>query len=220
MPESRGESFYGGRFFERKFGADPFEPSDAKYSSRTWDYEVGFRASNQDDAPAAYVSTVYRPDEYDLHDPRVWEGGHNYRHPDGQFSLFAASPEQHEIDEAYSTKDARHHIPTLLGMAAQHSLTNRGHLPRASADLSPQSTRLVQKAVGMGLIKNPGSGTRVEPKNEINWDSGSHSAQWRSRDVQYDGAEVPFDRVNKSRQFVRDVLRRPRRYQAEQLTID
>lgn len=213
MPESRGESFYGGRFFERHFGADPHEPSE--HSSKNWDYEVAFRASDKEGSPAAYVSTRYTPDMY----YGTMRHHDSFNH-DGQGVLFQALPERHEIDEAYSTKDARHHIPTLLGMAAQHSLQQRGRLPRASADLSVHSNQLVNKFADLGIIESPAQRGKEQPLNSIGWEAGADSAQWRSQNTKYAGDEVPFERVNAGRQFVRDALRRPRKYQAEQLTID
>ena len=211
MPESRGESFYGGRFYDRTYDFG---------SRREQDYEVAFRASDADDAPAAYVSSTYTPDKHQPHPDSAIDW--TYDHPSMQGTLFKSEPGKHEIDMAMATKDARHHIPTMLGMVAQHELKTRGKIPNASQDLSPHSTRMVQKAVDMGLVKNPVQeySEDVFASNDINWTEGERAARWRSDDVRWYGDEVPFERVNAGRQFVRDALRRPRKYQAEQLTID
>lgn len=207
MPESRGESFYGGRFYYRSMSDD--------------DYEVAFRVDDKEDSPSAYISSTYTPDQHGSHSDLRIQRQANFQ-ADGQGTLFSSRPSSHEIDMAVSTKDARHHIPTMLGIAAQRGLTTKGSIPGASADLSPQSARMVQRAVDLGLIKNPsGEGEKnVESMNAMNWDEGAEYAHWKSRLVQKTGGEIPFETVNAGRQFARNALRRPRKDRSEQLTID
>jgi len=236
MSEPRGESFYGGRFFENtdeqsreaNFWDMPSPDEDrdigkpTEGSPRTgWRYEAAFRGTprwEEHEQPYAYVSSTYTPDRYESYDPD--DRDRNFDVADirtGQKALFYAEPEQHEIDMAFATKSARHQVPTLLGMAAQHSLNRRGQVPRATNDLSEHSSKLVRKFSDLGVVKPP---RQDFPLNSITWDKGDTlNAKWYAQEVQESGEEVPFGRVDKSRQFTRGLLRRNRPADGEQLTI-
>jgi hypothetical protein len=232
MPEPRGESFYGGRFFENTEDRnaesnfwDLPSPEEDKFSESTprtgWRYEAAFRGSpsaDEHERPYAYVSSRYLPDRYEAYDHA--DHDRNFDVADirtGQKGLFYAEPERHEIDMAFASKSARHHIPTLLGMTAQNSLNLRGQVPRATNDLSEHSSKLVKKFSDLGVVQ---PSRKDFPLNSITWDRGDAlNAKWQAQEVQESGKEVPFDRVDKSRQFTRGLLRRNRPTQGEQLTI-
>lgn len=211
MAESRGESFYGGRFYENTYSHDSYEPLEG------WRYQTAFRGNS---GSSAYVSSAYHPDTYEEYSDA--DRDKNFDVADmrtGQKQLVYPNRERHEVDMAFSTKDARQHIPTLLGMVAQHSLERRGRLPRASSDLSQLSSRLVRKFADLGLVEHPADSGKGFPLNALDWDSGEFHADTESDETSYEGNEVPFDRVDKSRQFTRSLLRRPKPSQNEQLTI-
>jgi hypothetical protein len=219
MSASRGESFYGGRFYENTFHHDSYADSGRPPG---WRYQTAFRGTPDSlgGESSAYVSSVYHPDTYEEYSER--DRDKNFDLDDirtGQKQLFYPNRERHEVDMAFSTKDARQHVPTLLGLVAEHSLEKRGRLPRATPDLSRHSTRLVQRFADMGVIKSPADEGKNFPMNSLDWESGEFDAESQSDSTRYYGDEIGFDRVGKSRQFTRGLLRRNRPVQGEQLTI-
>ena len=217
MPESRGESFYGGRFYENTYERNAYS---APGKSDGWRYSAAFRGNSSNtgsEGPAAYVSSIYEKDKYGYYDNADRDEGIDVENDGtGQRELFWSIPGKHEVDIAFSTKDARHQVPTLLGMAGQHSLKRLGKLPGATSDLSKHSSKLVQKFTDMDVLKPKNS---QMPLNSIDWESGASDAEWQSKEVQDFGDAVDFDRVDMGRQFARNLLRRPKRAQGEQLKI-
>lgn len=52
-------------------------------------------------------------------------------------------------------EEGRHHVPALLGLAAEFSLRTEGRFPAVSPDLSEHSERLVRKLADRGVVEMP-----------------------------------------------------------------
>jgi len=116
------------------------------------------------------------------------------------------------ISGAFSDPSMRHHIPTLVGLAAND---NPGSEIETSDDLSLRSSRLVQHAMARGIIWGPGDnnpeGLR---RNDISMHRQSYHADIVAKmavNAQH-GWEgtilIPPHRVLQARQFVRQALGR------------
>lgn len=123
------------------------------------------------------------PPEYDHGDT------HGYDRSTGQMHLFEvnrhASP--WKVDYMAATtgehNDARYTVPTLLGLAAQHSLNTTGRVPQADSSLSKHSKKIVDKLVSRGLVDNPFH------KRFDEWDDG----EWHDNEIDYNqGNEMAY----------------------------
>lgn len=192
MASDRTSEFYGGRFHEG---------NTREFDSNV--YSVAFSSSDGNDHAA--IHSVHLPDEHYPHD------GQSPYEQSGQGTLFASSPRVHEVTDAYASEGARHQIPTLLGITAQRSLQQFGQIPGSSKNLSSTSARLVQNLVDRGVVKNPsGNGPTVRPINSMNRRQGAVSAADIAHTTAADGSPVPAGDIHRGRQFVREILRRPR----------
>lgn len=204
--QNRSKEFYGGRFYEHT--------SDE--GDLGWSHGVGFESN--DGKEHAAVATVYHPDQHWEHpngpsaEPRATAFNGPEEHP-GQGTLFESHPGVHEVTDAYSSPGARHHMGTLLGMTALNSLDRRGELPAADENLSVHSAKMVQHLVDRGVINNPSRGDRVQAVNPLRRDEGGVMAQGELRHLKSEtgGLATAGRRVERGRQFTRDLLRSPRK---------
>lgn len=128
---------------------------------------------------AAHVTMQRRMDKHYAVDADV--NYHSDERPDGHHQGFMIESEKAKpwkIDGMYATKGGRHMANVLLGLAAEHSLSTTGRLPRASNDLSAHSTRVVHGLADKGIIKAP----KKEHRNDIDWDHGARSARFAVND--------------------------------------
>lgn len=72
--------------------------------------------------------------------------------PHGQQALFDVDHMPPVVESLFATEDARHLVPTALGLAARHSLSNYGELPIPSKDLSKHSAPLVEHLQQRGIV--------------------------------------------------------------------
>lgn len=203
---SRHEEFQGGRFYDRFHD----------FMSAGWRYRAGFEDGNNE---RAYVESSYTPDRH-----QQYPGGPDaeYAHDeDGQGVLLHSTPSRHTVERAFSTKGARHQVPTLLGMAGVTSMRKQRELPGASNNLSPHSAKLVQKLVDRGLIKNPTGGNTVRASNagDFGTSDGSTEADVRWLKVDAGDQEASPQSVAAGRQFTRQLLRRSSRKSVQQTPL-
>jgi hypothetical protein len=137
-------------FVESNDGKAPLEPPR---SEATKQYET---ASEQ---------TYVRPDPFGP-DPsgrsrtQIYQGS---RHAPSE--LFHNMPAQ--VIGAFSDPKMKATMPTLLGLAGQHTLDRTGRLPMPDSSLSSQSAPMVQKVVSRGaaLPVNPENPTNMRTNN-------------------------------------------------------
>lgn len=188
----RAGEFLGGRFYER-----------AWREGSGWTHGAAFESTGSEPRDIASVITEYHPD-------------HHFEHymPHRHDTLFDSIPEHHSVEHAYATEGARHQIPTLLGMAARHSLERRGRLPDPSHNLSAHSAKLAQNLVDRGAVQPRDGRTQMTVANNLNRSHARSLAEGELEEVRntFDGSEAyaDRDRVLRGRQFVRDVLKQKR----------
>lgn len=163
-------------------------------------------AYNGSDGEGAYAEVRNEPDQHYLR-----------RNPDRAFALgdqgtlFDSIPADHKVVGLYSSRGARHAVPTLLGLVGHRSMQRDGRLPDASSNLSVHSAPVVQNLVDRGVIKNPQSGPHVVAQNNIRVsDEMDDEAVNEAKGVEVFGRRVDPKDVRMGQQFIRSVLRRPR----------
>ena len=159
----------------------------------------------ENETGGAVVGVNHEKDEYNTH---------GFSHDEhGEPTLFAALPARTEVDYAFATPEHRHVVPTLLGLAVQHAQRTWGQTPEATSDLSPHSARLAQHFVDRGIIVNPTTGThgsQVHATNEHGFDDAHSFVSNAQYAADMAGEPVPGPQVAMGRQFIRDMLRKPR----------
>lgn len=198
-------------------GNDPYA---APYStSAHWDHP--------DERPAAFLTvsrindrhTLYRGgpdlDSVSQQDEHEWTARHNPNHQPTLFSSERGKP--WTVEEMYAHPEATHAIPTMMGVAAQHTLSHSGVLPQASEDLSKHSSRLVHGLSSLGVIDAP----RHVNHNNIDFSDGERNARtnvkWMqqeryrpSHDAEHDAEpsrELPASEVERAGNMFRSVVR-------------
>jgi hypothetical protein len=217
--KGRNEHFNDGRFYEH-----------TQNVHSGWDHIAAFQ---DHEGNSASVGTHYVAEVHQLPINKDYASGEfkvdldasrDYDH-DGQGLLLRSKKAEHVVETLYTAPGARHHIPTLLGMAAMHSIRKTGQLPGASESLSTTSAPLVQKLVNKGLLKNPtaddygssGWNDKVQVTNRIDPSWGPISARDAVDHVKSNyGSEADPRNVTAGRQFSRAVLRSPRKVNAQE----
>lgn len=188
-----------------------FKHLDADYQNATvFSYRDPSRPGE-----AAFVSVSHPNTRVDLrHD---WDGDwndHHWTEPNGQMYLSEVHHYPAVVDGLAATAGARHAVPTLLGLAANHSLRTRGKLPEPDADLSSDSAHLVSKLVARGVVDPPKTNPSLEPQNDLGVKgTGQHVAErswFRNNMYVADmGDRVPDTEVHQASKFIRSALRKP-----------
>lgn len=195
-------------------GADPHA---APFSS---DWAGGLHG--RDTRPAAFLTMHRDPDSY-----QNYQGGPDVDHPVQRYyserdqghgqshlqgTLFRSDKAKPWIvDEMYSHPEATHAIPTLMGVAADHTLSRHGTLPQSSEDLSQHSTRVVHGLAKHGVIEAP----KNEQRNYLDFTDGERNADTHTRWMQEDRAwhisensrELTTPEVKRGSDTFRGVLR-------------
>jgi hypothetical protein len=106
---------------------------------------------------ARYDETWHRPDVAGGERQQTFTGSKH-----APTELFTNMPA--EVSGAFSDPSMGHAIPTLLGLAAQHTLRQTGRMPMPAASLSEKSAPMVRKLISKGvqLPTNP-----ENPTNEV-----------------------------------------------------
>lgn len=143
-----------------------------------------------------------------------------YHHEDGgilnsnpqrpQMQLFEHTYRPPTVTGIAAQEGMEHHVPALMGLAAQESLQRWGRLPEASGDLSQHSAPMVQHLVDKGIISEP----KVRfPENS--YKKGDRSTEaWAFENSIYaklDGKPVPAEQAGAGSAFTRSLLRSQRR---------
>ena len=127
-----------------------------------------------DPTKAAFVSMNRNLDihaNYGIHDDygAEWEKDH------GQGRLFGSQQATGwQVDGLFAHEDMRHTVPSLLGLAAIHSLKTTKKVPDATSDLSNASKRVVDRLVEAKLLRDPLKGKRrdFEPNDTTSAEGG------------------------------------------------
>jgi hypothetical protein len=83
----------------------------------------------------------------------TWEAG-DHDDPNGQIPLLHV--ERPSVNIAYASKKGRAYMPQLLALARKHAVDTLGVVPTHSTTLSPDSSKIVKRAVKKGwVVKNP-----------------------------------------------------------------
>ncbi len=155
--------------------------------------------------PSKYgTATEYldRPYAYVVVTPRSFRNnffsdGPDWINKDGAETLFEEIPPV--VDAAFSDTSMRHTVPTLLAMAHNQE----GPLT-ATHDLSKHSSKLVKKAVSMGVAKTHRDNPSAEATNTL----GFTETFTNDKNLQQLGAvAVPQEDVARAKQTVRSLLR-------------
>ena len=72
----------------------------------------------------------------------------------GQIPLFQheSGRPRSEVNGLFMTEDARHMASTMIGVAAEHTLQERGRILESSTNLSSHSERVVEHLQGIGVV--------------------------------------------------------------------
>ena len=189
----------------RGAGADP-----SKVPFRVMDDH--YVQESYDERPSGYLGMSRELDSHWAHadadardDYEVREDGH---HQGVLMNSRKATP--WKINEMYVSKEGTHIVPTLLGMAGEHSLRTTSRLPEASNDLSQHSSRMVHRLADKGVIEAP----KNEHRNSIDFDEGHSSARsnvehliGRVRSQRDDTIEVPASDVERGGRLYRQIFR-------------
>ena len=82
-----------------------------------------------------------------------WRDG-DYDDPNGQVPLLHV--ERPSVNIAYASKKGRAYMPQLMALARKHAVDTLGVVPTHSTTLSPDSSKIVKRAVKKGwVVKNP-----------------------------------------------------------------
>lgn len=131
--------------------------------------------------------------------------------PGHQQQLFAHTYRPPTVSGLGAQEGMEHHVPSLLGMAAQESLQRWGRLPEASGDLSQHSRPMVQHLVNRGVIDEP----KVLHKENNPYKKGDRATEaWAFENSIYakmDGERVPDEQAAAGSAFTRSLLRSQRR---------
>ena len=116
-----------------------------------------------------------RLDEHRLIPKTVPEDERTFRHfengPQGQlFHSTVGKPMT--VTHLAVSQGYEHVLPTLLGLAAEHSLRTTGKLPEADPDLSRYSGRMVEHLAAKGLVTDPRNEVEKGMPNRIDKQSG------------------------------------------------
>lgn len=193
----------------------PWRIEDPLYT----EYRVTASESNfPDSAPGARLRvlkprTVYvnntavvdsRPYSQDVRGDRVRTQSSDG--PGGQRSLFDVEHHHPYVDLMATHPDYRAHIPTMLGVAELETRARYGEGLRSSNDLSTHSSQLVHRLAQAGATKAPSDEMRnkISANNYKKYEVSTRS----SMSGRY--ADVPDSTTSMGRQFVRQMLRRPK----------
>lgn len=149
-----------------------------------------------------YLDKNARSDIYG-DDHSTWQRGDG---PHGQRSLFDVEHHHPYVGWLGTHPDFRGHIGTLLGVAATDSRRRFGESLRSDTSLSQESRRIVERAAAGGAVRMPDF---VSP-NDISSREDKYSNYVVATRAAGGGRNIPEPEIAIGRQFVRDVLRRPR----------
>jgi len=155
---------------------------------------------------ASITTSTNPPREYANFDWR------NTAEPSKATELFTHYQGSTTVETAFSDQTMRHHIPTLVGLAAVH---NPGTDLVVGSDLSKYSSRLVKHAVDKGLIYVDSNADDLDggQTNDITMDRRSLHPNFVSRmdhaaSIEGDTRIVPPHHILQAKQFVRQALGR------------
>jgi hypothetical protein len=124
----------------------------------------------------------------------------------GQTPLFSVEHTPPTVDWMASHKDLRHHIPALMGIAANDTRSRFGEIPSADSDLSVYSSRLVDRLAAKGVI------APRDQSRPLNSFSTKHPSTNEYTSFDYQGvhtAEVSAHEVARGSHTIRTALRGP-----------
>lgn len=130
---------------------------------------------------------------------------------DGQGRLFGSLPaEPWTVKELYVRPGHEHVVPTLLGLAALHSLRTSGAAPKPSNNLSVHSERMVRHLADRGLVQMP---DRIA-RNRIDKPDADQQVDdnyFTTDDTTWPQRTIPQEEVDQASRAVRAALRPARR---------
>jgi hypothetical protein len=130
------------------------------------------------------------------------DGEHLKDHVPGQYDFFAVNHKPAAIDEMFAHHSMRHHLPTLLGMAAKDSGWPTNPI-EGGESLSVHSRPIVDRMVERGLLSPRQGGSK---SNGIS-DSDPEYRDFTKYDATPLNDAVPASEVSEGRKLFRNALR-------------